>query len=448
MSTNVTVRIPPSPTGRLHIGTARTALFNYLFARHADGRIVFRSEDTDRTRSKREHEDEIVEGLHWLGLDWDDFSRQSEHAARHTELLDGLIRAEKAFVSKEPAKDDPSREVEVVRLKNPGRAITFTDEIRGEITFDTTELGDFVIARSRDDALYHFAVVADDWDAGVTHVIRGEDHISNTPRQILIQEALGAPRPVYAHIPLILDAKRAKLSKRSGATSVMDYRAEGFLPEALVNYFALLGWNPGSDREDFSLAELVEAFSLAGVQKSGAAFDREKLLSVNQRWMRKLSDEAYVSHLNDLDPELDLSNIGKIVPLLKERARTFGEAREMLGGELAFLFAPPSVSKEALLAKTPAGRGAEVQRALERALEALAGLGSEIAANSAKDALMPIAEELEAVGKGSRGAFLWSLRYALSGSERSPDPFTIIYILGADEALSRLRHALALLGAS
>jgi glutamyl-tRNA synthetase len=170
---HVVTRIPPSPTGRLHIGTARTALFNYLFARHAGGSIVFRSEDTDRARSSKEHEEEIVAGLTWLGLSWDSFSRQSERTARYTELLGQVVREGKAYVSSEPGKDDPTTTVEVVRLKNPGTKVTFTDLVRGDITFDTTELGDFVIARSMTDALYHFAVVADDMDARVTHVIRG-----------------------------------------------------------------------------------------------------------------------------------------------------------------------------------------------------------------------------------------------------------------------------------
>jgi glutamyl-tRNA synthetase len=427
-------------------------LFNYLYAHHHGGRFLLRSEDTDKARSKKEYEDEILEGLAWLGLSWDEFSRQSENVARHQELLERIVGEGKAYVSKEPAKDDPSREVEVVRLKNPGRSVTFHDEIHGDITFDTGELGDFVIARALDDPLYHFAVVVDDMDAGVTHVIRGEDHISNTPRQILIQEALDAPRPVYAHIPLILDTKRAKLSKRSGATSVMDYKAEGFLPEALVNYFALLGWSPGDDREDFTLTELVEAFSLEGIQKSGAAFDRTKLLSVNGRWMRKLSDREYVGGLNDFDQALDLSNIGKLVPLLKERAHTFGEVREMLHGELLFLFRPPTITAEGLLAKEPAERVGVAKSGLEEALEALGSLGSDLSAEAVKDALMPIADTLEAAGKGgepgsreSRGAVLWALRYALSGEERSPDPFTIISILGRDEAMSRIRAALGIM---
>lgn len=440
----VIVRIPPSPTGRFHIGTARTALFNYLFAKHHGGNIVFRSEDTDRTRSKKEYEDEIIEGLAWLGITWDSFSRQSENTARYRELLEKLISEGKAYASAEPAKDDPSKTVEVVRLKNPGTVVTFTDLIRGDITFDTTELGDFVIARSLSDALYHFTVVVDDMDAGITHVIRGEDHISNTPRQILIQEALGASRPAYAHLPLILDDKRAKLSKRSGATSVMDYRDEGFLPEALVNYLALLGWNPGSDREDFSLAELVDAFSLDGIQKSGAAWNREKLLSVNQHWMRKLSDDAFLAHLT---PRSDLGNkniLHKSVKLLKERARTFGEAREMLAGELSCLFAAPTIDPAKLLAKEPADRPV-AKKALEGLLQVVKSLPSGVSPEAVKDTIMPLANAEEAVGKGGRGATLWPLRYALSGQERSPDPFTLIAILGPQESAERIQNAMTMI---
>ena len=449
----IVTRIPPSPTGRFHIGTARTALFNYLFARHAGGRIVFRSEDTDRTRSKQEYEDEIIEGLTWLGISWDESSRQSEHINRYRELLEKLVGEGKAYLSKEPAKDNPEVMVEVVRLRNPGSVITFTDLIRGDITFDTTELGDFVIARSLDDALYHFAVVVDDMDAHISHVIRGEDHISNTPRQILIQEALGASRPAYAHLPLILDEKRAKLSKRSGATSVMDYREEGFLPEALVNYLALLGWNPGTDREEFSLSDLVEAFSLDGIQKSGAAWNREKLLSVNQHWMRKLSDERFLECLDFVNPasqegftkSYNPAKLAAAIPLLKERAQTFGEARDMLAGELSCLFTEPTLEVSLLQAKEPMDRPGMTREALESLLGPLEALPADAGAEMVKEALMPFADAEEARGKGGRGAALWPLRYALSGQEKSPDPFTLISILGKDEAISRIRTAIGIL---
>ncbi len=441
--TAVVTRIPPSPTGRLHIGTARTALFNYLFARHNGGSIVFRSEDTDRTRSKKEYENEIIEGLTWLGLSWDTFSRQSEHTSRYQELLEKIIREGKAYVSAEPGKEDPSKTVEVVRLRNPGKSITFTDLIRGDITFDTTELGDFVIARSLTDVLYHFAVVADDVDSGVTHVIRGEDHISNTPRQILIQEALGAARPAYAHLPLILDEKRAKLSKRTGATSVMDYRDEGFLPEALVNYLALLGWNPGDNREDFSLAQLIEDFSLEGVQKGGAAWNREKLLSVNQRWMRKLSTDDFIGHGNF--SAYDAEKLKQTVPLLKERAHTFSEARDMISGELSCLFTEPDLDRSQLLEKELPNHPGMTKTAMESLSEALKSLPESVSNDTVKEVIMPLADAEEAKGKGGRGAVLWPLRYALSGQKRSPDPFTLISILGSHEAISRIRKAIGIL---
>lgn len=440
---SVVTRIPPSPTGRLHIGTVRTALFNYLYAKKHGGKIVFRSEDTDRARSKAEFEEEIIEGLGWLGISWDSFARQSERGARYAELLAKLVADDTAYVSKEPAKDDPTREVEVVRLRNPGVEVIFEDIIRGPINMHTGDLGDFVIARSMTDALYHFAVVVDDMDGGVTHVIRGEDHISNTARQILIQEALGAPRPAYAHLPLILGSDRAKLSKRSGATSLVDYREEGFLPEAIVNYLALLGWNPGNDEEHFSLAELVEAFDLTRVQKGGAVWDRNKLLSVNQRWMRTLSDEDYISRgeLHAADAEM----LRKAVPLLKERASTFGEAKAMLKGELSGLFSAPDPVRSVLLAKEPEDRPGLTKEALESLVGLISGLGEGLSPEAIKEALMPYADEQEAIGKGGRGATLWPLRYALSGQERSPDPFTLISLLGLHEAISRVRAAIAIL---
>ncbi|MEJ0053238.1 MAG: glutamate--tRNA ligase family protein [bacterium] len=439
----VVTRIPPSPTGKLHIGTARTALFNYLYARNQGGTIVFRSEDTDRERSKREYEDEIVEGLSWLGLSWDSFSRQSEQAPRHQELLEKIIAEEKAYVSEEESKNEAGKRVEVVRLKNPGRSISFHDEIRGEITFDTAELGDFVIARAIDDPLYHFAVVADDLDAGVTHVIRGEDHISNTTRQILIQEALGAPRPAYAHLPLILDAKRAKLSKRNGDTvGLAEYRAEGFLPEALINYLALLGWNPGTTEEYFSLAELVERFSFDGVQKGGAIFDRTKLLSINQHWMRGLSDNEYIARGELKAP--DEAKLRKALPLLRDRAKTFGEAREMLLGELACLFSAPTPEASQLKAKEPEGEGEAAKSHLRAARALVEGLSSFSSPEAIKEVLMPYADGIPKEA-GGRGAVLWPLRYALSGQERSPDPFSLIHILGKEESLARIDTALGIL---
>lgn len=439
---SVVTRIPPSPTGHLHIGTVRTALFNYLFTKKNGGTIVFRSEDTDRARSTPEFEAEIMEGLSWLGISWDSFSRQSERTERYKELLHKAIDSGAAYISKEPAKDDPTREVEVVRLKNPGKEVIFEDLIRGPINTHTGELGDFVIARSIDDALYHFAVVVDDSDAGVTHVIRGEDHISNTARQILIQEALGLSRPAYAHLPLILAADKSKMSKRHGAVSLIEYQKEGFLPETILNYLALLGWNPGTEQEDFSLTELVDAFDLARVHKSGAVFDMVKFKSVNQRWMRKLSDDDFITK-GGFEIR-DAKMLRAAVPLMKERAATFQEAREMLGGELSCLFSAPAPDVSILKAKEPEGVVGYTKTALEGTLGLILALPEGITAEAVKDALMPYADQ-NPKENGGRGAVLWPLRYALSGAEKSPDPFTLVSILGAAESASRIRTALALL---
>lgn len=438
---SVKTRIAPSPTGWLHIGTARTALFNYLYAKHHGGTFAVRSEDTDRERSKQEYEEEILEGLSWLGMQHDEFVRQSERLPRHKELLEQMVAEGKAYVSEEPSKADPSKTVSVVRIKNPGKVITFKDEIRGDITFDTTELGDFVIARAIDDPLYHFAVVVDDMDMGITHVIRGEDHISNTPRQILLQEALGAPRPVYAHLPLILAPDRSKLSKRHGAVSIREYRTEGFLPEAFVNFMALLGWSPGTDEEHFSMEELIAAFDLAGIQKSGAIWNREKLLSVNQRYLRALSPKEFMEAAGLHEEETGV--LLRAIPSLQERAQTLGEARTLLKEEFSYLFIKPVLSLSALLSKeTVPGTTRTHLIELQRLME---GLTDAATPEEIKAALMPYADAIPKE-EGGRGAVLWPLRYALSGAERSPDPFTLIHILGLSEAVFRIDAALGILG--
>ncbi len=439
----VVTRIAPSPTGYLHFGLARTALFSYLFARKAGGEFILRIEDTDVARNSPEYEADIIEELEWLSLNSDRRFRQSEHKARHAQCLRTLIEKGLAYESEEPAKQDPSKTVKVIRLRNSGEEVVFTDLIRGEIRFDTTELGDFVIARSIDDPLYHLAVVVDDEDEGVTHIIRGEDHISNTPRHILLQRALGFKMPTYAHIPLILMPDRSKMSKRKHESSVKHYREQGIVPEALINYLALLGWNPGGEREFYTLAELVEIFDLSRVQKGGAIFDEVKLFSINQHWMRKLSDDDFIARGN-----LEADNprkLQRIVPLLKERAKTFNEAREMLSGELSCFFNEPKLDKNQLLLKEPTGRSGIAITALKGLLEPIMGLGGPLSSDQVKEAIMPLADAEEAKGKGGRGAVLWPLRYALSGQERSPDPFTLISILGSKEAISRIRRAIAIL---
>ncbi|HVB20249.1 MAG TPA: glutamate--tRNA ligase family protein [Candidatus Paceibacterota bacterium] len=440
--TSVVTRFAPSPTGYLHAGNYRTAVFAYLFAKHNGGIFVVRIEDTDAARSRPEYEENIRDALAWLRLPADETYRQSEHRVRHRELLEKLVTDGAAYVSKEKPQAPGDRE-EVIRFKNPGGAVSFTDVIRGEITTDVSELGDFIIARSFDEPVFHFAVVVDDADEQVTHVIRGGDHISNTARQMLIQRALGLPLPFYAHLPLIFDNKHKKLSKRSGAKALTDYRDQGFLPEAFLNYLAFLGWNPGDDREYLSRDELVEVFDLSRVQKGSAVFDEVKLLSVNQHWMRTLSDDDFITRGNFI--AVDGEKLYKAVPLLKERAHTLAEANEMLSGELSYLFSVPELNRVRLAAKELPIRSGMTKPALESLIQAIKALPEGVSAETVKEALMPLADAEEAKGKGGRGAVLWPLRYALSGQERSPDPFTLISILGSMESVSRIQKAIAIL---
>ncbi|NNM84116.1 glutamate--tRNA ligase [Candidatus Parcubacteria bacterium] len=441
MSTVVT-RFAPSPTGYLHAGNYRTAVFAYLFAKHSGGSFVVRIEDTDAARSKSEYEANIFEALEWLQLPSDKRFRQSEHRARHRELLEKLIANGAAYVSKEKPQAPGDRE-EVIRFKNPGGTVSFKDVIHGEITSYVDDLGDFIIARSLDEPVFHFAVVVDDADENVTHVIRGGDHISNTARQMLIQRALDLPTPLYAHLPLIMDSNRKKLSKRNGAKALTEYRDEGVLPEAMLNYLTFLGWNPGDEREYLSREELIEAFDLARVQRGSAIFDEVKLFSVNQYWMRKLSVDDFITH--GKFQAGDTEKLRKAVPLLQERAHTFKEAREVLAGELLCLFEDPSLDRGLITAKELGGHPGMTKLALETLSKAVKALPESVSSAEIKEALMPLADAEEAKGKGGRGAVLWPLRYALSGQERSPDPFTLIDILGVDVAVSRIRKAIAIL---
>ncbi len=443
MNNPIVTRIPPSPTGHLHIGTARTALFNYLFAKHHGGTMVFRSEDTDKARSTREFETEIVEGLKWLGLSWDNENivRQSERAPLYRTYLEKMIESGTAYLSEEESKNVPGQMVTLVRLKNPNKVITFNDLVRGDITFDTTELGDIIIARNIDDALYHFTVVVDDFEMGVTHVLRGDDHISNTPRQILIQEAIGAPRPIYAHLPLILATDRSKMSKRHGAVSLGEYKKAGYTKEAILNYLALLGWNPGTDQELFTLEELVDTFDFHHIHKGGAVFDIKKFAWFNREYLNKLSEDDFRTYITEQFPErlsalpqYSEELLTKVMPVIRERINTRAEFHELTAaGEYDYFFTTPTYETELLKWKNDTS----VQDALPRLKKAIETLKTaEFGSTEAiKTSLWPLAEEL------GKGEVLWPLRVALSGSAKSPDPFVLAFILGSTEALARIETA-------
>ncbi len=477
---NVVTRFAPSPTGFMHVGGVRTALYAWLFARKHGGRFILRIEDTDKEREVAGSIPHIIESLHWLGITWDEgIDKGGPHAPYlQSERLDlyhtyakNLLAAghaypdpyteselealrEKAAAEKRPflfrdfrpAVTEPWDGTKPLRFKAPRIArYAWTDLARGHLGAGEEAIDDFILIKSDGYPTYNFAHIVDDIEMGVTHVMRGEEFISSTPKFLSLYEALGKTPPAFVTMPVILgpDGKK-KLSKRDGAKDILDYRADGYLPEAMLNYLALLGWNPGTDQEFFSPEELMHAFDLDRIQVSGASFDEIKLRSINQHWMRQLSTVDFISRGNLSAPET--GKLEKIVPLLKERAQTFSEAREMLAGEFSCFFTAPSLEHPKLVVKEPSSRPGMTLSALEGLLEPLTSLPEDVSAEVVKNTLMPLADAEEAKGKGGRGAVLWPLRYALSGQERSPDPFTLISILGRDESLSRIRKAIGILG--
>ncbi len=441
----------PSPTGPFHIGSVRTALFNYLYARHFGGKFILRIEDTDKGRSKKEFEENIVESFKWLGLEFDEFYRQSERTAIYKKYLEKLIADGKAYVSKEEvdATENKERRPEVIRFRNPKLLLTFHDEVLGEINIDTTDLGDFVIAKNLEEPLYHLTVVVDDFEMGVTHVIRGQDHVSNTPRQILILEAIGAPRPRYAHIPLILSPDKSKLSKRHGALSTLEYRDEGYLPEALLNFMALIGWNPGDEREIFTLPELIKEFKLDRVQRSPGVFNTEKLDWINREHLKRLPFEVQVENVSRQVPstkyQVPKDLLLKIAPIIIERISKWGDIPKMMAaGEWRYFFEQPQYDREGLVWKKLAGKPEQYSATkanLEEVHSALNGLSEgSFDEGKVKEAIWPITE------KSGRGEVLWPMRFALSGAEKSPDPFVLSAVLGKKMTLERIKLAIDKLG--
>ncbi len=327
MDSNVKVRFPPSPTGFLHIGGARTALYNWLFAKHNNGKLVLRIEDTDRQRSTEEATQAILDSLTWLGLDWDDGPyHQSDRLEIYSEHVEKLLKDGKAFHVDDPEKG------RAVRFKITEELTGFDDIIHGNIKSDTSLLEDFVIQKADGFPTYNFACVVDDGVMGITHVIRGDDHLSNTPRQVALYKALGFDLPKFAHIPMILGEDGTRMSKRHGATSVTDYRTKGYLPDALVNFIALLGWSPGKDLELMTRQEMIEKFTLKRVNKTSARFDYTKLDWMNSKYIQDLPIESLVRELRPYIEEANLESrivsdewLRKLVELYKERFRILPE---------------------------------------------------------------------------------------------------------------------------
>lgn len=439
----VITRFAPSPTGHFHIGGVRSALYSFLYARKNNGKFILRSEDTDPNRSKREFEDEFLSVFDWLGLRHDEFFRQSDRIEIYRKYIQKLIDEDLAYISKEEPTEAGQRS-EVIRLRNPGKDITFNDLILGDITFNTKELGDFVIARDINSPLYHLTVVVDDFEMKVTHIIRGQEHVSNTPRQILIQEAIGANRPFYAHIPLILGKDKSKLSKRDPEViPAIDYKDHGYLPGAILNFMALIGWNPGGEQEIFSLEELIEAFTLEKVQKGGGVFNVEKLNWVNKEHLKKLTEQEIEEFVKKFIPkdfsEKNNQYIEKIIPIIFERISNGIEIKELIeSGEFNFLADNIDLDKNILNWNGKQDSSVTVLH-LQTLMKEMGNIDYFVV-EKIKQVCMSYANTQE-----KRGAVLHPMRYALTGQEKSPDPFIVSFILGKNKSIERFRKAIDLL---
>jgi glutamyl-tRNA synthetase len=411
------VRFAPSPTGVLHIGGARTALYNWLLARGQGGQFVLRIEDTDRERSTPENVEQILDALRWLELDWDEgpFS-QAERAPQHTEAIEQLLSGGHAY------EDDGA-----VRLRVPDEGETVVhDLIRGDTTFQHVHMDDPVIARADGSVLYNFAVAVDDLDAGITHVIRGEDHLSNTPKQLRVLEALGAQPPIYAHLPLLHGPDGKKLSKRHGAASVQELRDAGYLPEAVRNYLALLGWGDADDETLISTDELVKRFRIERVSRNPAQFDEQKLRWMNGRYMRELGTDEITRRLEELTGR---SGLRDAVAISEEKIQTLADFWPLAG----FIFDGPA-DDPAAREKWLSDGGREALAAARTALEATEPFDTE----HIEQSLRGVVETREAKPKD----VFQPVRVALAGTTVSPGIFETLEVLGRDESLARIDAAL------
>ena len=488
------VRIAPSPTGPLHIGTARTALFNYLYARHTGGTFILRLEDTDQARSMIAYEQDILEGLHRLGLTWDEGPEVAGEAARgpyapyrqmlrlphYAAAADRLLAADLAYrcyctpeeldadrKAQEAARQPPryvgrcaaltpeertAREAEgrpgALRFRVGTGVVAFDDIVRGRVEIDVSNLGgDFVIVRGDGTPLYHFTVVVDDAEMQVSHVIRGEDHLSNTPKHILLFRVLGHPEPRFAHLPLILNTDRTKMSKRKSQTAVSDYLAEGFIREALVNYLALLGWATGTEEEVLSIDEIAERFELDAVHKGGAVFDRERLEWLNGQWIRRLEPDELVDRLRPfVEAELAAGRIEwmpsdaelrSLLPVIAERLPTLGVVGDLVG----FLWVGQlSVDPAVLVPKR--WDAATAHEALIAARATIAETG---ALTYEADELEPPLRSLAEARGWKAGDLFMAIRVAVTGRTATPPLFDTLVALGPERTLERLDRAIAIL---
>ncbi len=425
---SIRVRFAPSPTGFLHVGSARTALFNWLFARHEGGQFLLRIEDTDLVRSKKEFLDEILESLRWLGLNWEGetiFQSQRGSQGIYRQIAEKLLAEEKAYL------DGKAILLKIV----PGEVIAFEDVVHGQIRVNTLEIKDQVLMKSDGMPTYSFACVVDDSALGITHVIRGDDHISNTPKQILIHRALGLTPPVYVHIPLILGEDRSRLSKRHGATNLNEYRTMGVLAGGMVNYLALLGWSPGGDREVLSLEEIIKEFTLDRIGKTGAMFDLKKLLWMNSQYLQKASLETLLPLVQEKLRERnwvvkDAAWLAEVVELYKSRAETVEDLVRQTQG--LFTEEIPFDEEAVNLRLKQPGVGERLKAFADRLekLETWDAAGAEAVCRTLAGELKLKAADL-----------IHPARVAVTGRSVGPSLFHVLQVAGKERVITRLAAA-------
>lgn len=441
----IRTRIAPSPTGMLHVGTARAALFNELFARQQGGEFVLRIEDTDRQRSKKIFELDILTGLKWLGLEWNEGPdiggkygpyRQSERGEFYRTAIQQLIDNEQAYQA-------PDSEAIVFKVSE--EEVEFQDLIRGKVKVPTNSWGgDFIIARSINDPLYHLAAVVDDQLMQITHVVRGEDHLTNTARHILLQRSLDYETPQYAHLPLLLDERRRKLSKRAGDASLLSYRDKGYLAAAMLNYLALLGWNPGGEEEYFTHEKLVRVFSLSKVQKGGAIFNPVKLSSINKHYLQQLGEgelldwgRGYLLQDKEKNQELLSMEENRLKAVLKTEQGRLSNYQEL---EILLDWARPSWTgeyKPALLIWRKSNAADTINYLAALAEELKQGVSNDwVEEKLTTRVLLWIKAK-----NWQNGDVLWPMRVALTGRENSPGPFAVAAVVGQAETVTRLTAA-------
>jgi len=451
------LRFAPSPTGYLHVGGARTAIFNLLHARHYGGKMLLRIEDTDVERSRQHHAEQIVNSLQWLGVEWDEGPvYQSDRLARYRERTEELVsrgNAYRCYCTVEELEAErlaaekagvayrysgrcrtltvaASNEPYVIRFKVERGSIDFHDLIRGDMHFEGELLDDFVLLRSDGHPTYHLSVVVDDIDMAITHVARGDDHLSNTPKHILLFRAFGVEPPIFAHLPLILGSDRKRLSKRTGATSAEEYRDMGIVPQALFNFLTLLGWSPGGDREIFSKSEAAAIFDLSDVNKAPAVFDEEKLMWMNGQYLMRMSPEEIYPHLVRFLPKpAPAYELLALIELHQKRARTLREMAEQMryyfADDVAVEYEDDAVRKHL--------KGEELADRLRELHDTLAAI-KPFDVVSAEAALRKLAEQ-QNIGAGK---LIHPLRLALTGRAVSPPVFDVAAVLGKERTLRRL----------